>query len=84
MTRCALNLVPAGIVWGKLDKTFAGNFQVTYYDHHGTETSSFQLRMFHEGNHYIIEWLTNGKVEYIGAGVVFGNNLFVDWRKVTN
>lgn len=72
-----------GIVKGILDKTFAGDFQVIYYDQHGTETSNFQLRIFHVGTHYTIEWLTNGVVEYIGTGVVFDNNLFAGWRKVS-
>lgn len=72
-----------GIVKGKLGSSFTGDFQVTYFDHHGIETSSFQLRIYNEGDHYIIEWLTNGIVEYIGTGILLDNILFAGWRKIS-
>jgi len=71
-----------GIVKGEFTKSFVGDFQVTYFDPHGNETSTFQLRIRQEGLHYFIEWLKEGKVEYIGTGVVFDNHLFAGWKKI--
>lgn len=72
-----------GIVKGQSGETFAGDYQVTYYDQNSIETTSFQLRIRQIENYYMIEWLTDGKVEYVGTGVEVDASLVAGWRKVS-
>ena len=73
-----------GMVEGTLGETFIGDFLVTYFDQHGTETSRYQLHIYLQEDQYMVEWLTNAVVEYTGTGIVHDNKLFVGWRSVTH
>ena len=70
-----------GIVKGKFDKTFAGDFQVTYYNQEGIETTNFQLKIEIEGEQYHLKWIKDGNIEYFGIGIEYNNILFAGWRK---
>ena len=70
-----------GLVQGKFNKTFDGDFHVTYYDNDGSETSSFQLKINFDAGHYHLKWIKNGKIEYFGIGIEYDNKLFASWRK---
>ena len=70
-----------GIVKGKFDNTFAGDFNVKYYNKEGVETSNYKLIITLEENQYQLKWITNDIVEYFGIGIEYDNKLFAGWRK---
>lgn len=70
-----------GIVRGKIDNNYSGDFHVTYYNNEGLETSNFQLIINVETDHYFLKWIKDGNIEYIGIGVEYDNILFAGWRK---
>lgn len=76
-----LKISGTGIVRGKIDENYSGDFHVTYYNIDGQETSNFQLKINFEADHYQLKWIKDGNVEYIGIGVEYDNILFAGWRK---
>lgn len=70
-----------GVVQGKFDKTFKGDFHVTYYDIEGSETADFQLKIEFEADHYHLKWIKDGNIQYFGIGVEYDDKLFAGWRK---
>lgn len=69
-----------GIATGKLGDSFEGEYFITYYNHAGIASSSYNLVITKDQNHYELKWITDGVVKYFGVGMEINNKLYAGWR----
>jgi len=69
-----------GIATGELRKDFSGTYLVTYYNQIGVELSKYTLEIINKQNCYVLKWLSDGQIKFVGIGMEKENKLYAGWR----
>lgn len=69
-----------GIAIGELGEGFEGDYIVTYFNQKGIKSSSYNLKITKNQNHYELKWIDDGEVKFFGVGMEINNKLYAGWR----
>ena len=64
-----------GRLTGGVTGRVAGSYRAIYFDDHGKEKFSLDLKVQKKGDHYDLVWSMEGETVAIGAGTVVGDTL---------
>ena len=71
-----------GVATGGPKKGIAGHYHVRYFLENGEFSDEYDLVIEKTGDFYNVSWLTNGKVNARGVGMIVKNGLAVGWRRL--
>ncbi len=74
------NVNGTGIAIGELGKDFSGHFHVTYYNQNGVELSKYALEIVSKQSYYLLKWLSEGQIKFIGIGIEKEDKLYAGWK----
>lgn len=74
--------IATGITTSEANSTFAGNYQIQYFDNEDNLQAELDLEIKKNNHHYKLTWRKNGTITSIGIGIENANVLSAGYYDV--